>query len=118
MSEEPISDHRFHPDAEAVRAFFALPQHTREWVLRKVAPQKWSKVTSWADAPQIIERACCVGKSCGNTELELEYARLGDVKVYGYVRTSNGDLYSPAMIDVRDLNAFLNEIVRWPVKEN
>jgi hypothetical protein len=61
--------------------------------------------------PSTIERWCCPGKSCGNTELKLvvEPSVDGTINYYEYVRVSNGDSYSGVLMSETQMIRWLEE---------
>lgn len=68
--------------------------------------------------PAQVERACCPGKSCGNTTLNLKVLAAvidGEVVLsYTYVRASNDDNYWRPVDRVDDLIDCLNDLQYWP----
>lgn len=60
--------------------------------------------------PQEIERWCCVGKSCGNTTLELISSGANtDPVLYDYVRVTNGNSYTGGWKTAEEMDRWLEE---------
>jgi hypothetical protein len=62
--------------------------------------------------PETIERWCCPGKSCGNTELELVTYPVVDERTYyyyDYVRVTNGDSYTGGWKSEQQMSRWLEE---------
>ena len=92
-------------DPEADQRYLVRPQET------------FSPDSTFEELPEYINRQCCVGKSCGYTDLfkRLE-SRVIDGKAvlsYEYARGSNGDVYfsSPTL---EGLIKKLNDATHWP----
>jgi len=92
-------------DPEADQRYLVRPQET------------FSPDSTFEELPEYIDRQCCVGKSCGSTDLfkRLE-SRVIDGKavlLYEYARSSNGDTYfsSPTL---EGLISKLNNPTNWP----
>ena len=78
--------------------------------------------TAFTDLPEQVERKCCVGKFCGNTELARRAVPVLDPNSptgaslsYEYVRTSNDDTYFAADT-VDGLIARLNDPTYFPAE--
>lgn len=81
-------------------------------------PQEtYSPDATFEELPDELSRQCCVGKTCGTTDLlkSKSAALIGDeaVVIYSYVRKSNGDSYFSATA-VEDLVRRLNDPEYWP----
>lgn len=67
-------------------------------------------MNDYSTFPDKIERWCCPGKSCGNTELELLiFTRTDHPPLYDYIRITNGNSYTGGFKTEYEMERWLEE---------